>query len=69
METPIVLDLPAGEHYVCICGRTGTAPFCDGSHKGTGFDPRHVVLTEPGKVAICSCRKSTNAPHCDGSHN
>ncbi|MBF0340585.1 MAG: CDGSH iron-sulfur domain-containing protein [Magnetococcales bacterium] len=68
MDTPIVLELPAGDHYICICGRSANLPYCNGSHQGTGLEPRHVAMSAPGKVAVCSCRKSGNAPHCDGSH-
>ncbi|MBF0627387.1 MAG: CDGSH iron-sulfur domain-containing protein [Magnetococcales bacterium] len=68
METPLVLDLPAGEHYICMCGRSANGHFCDGSHQGTGLAPRQVVLSAPAQVAVCTCRKSGNAPHCDGSH-
>jgi CDGSH-type Zn-finger protein len=31
-------DLPAGESIVlCRCGRSETKPFCDASHRSSGF--------------------------------
>ena len=26
-------------YYWCSCGKSSKQPFCDGSHKGTGFKP------------------------------
>ena len=68
MNTPIVLDLPAGEHYICLCGQSKKLPFCDGTHKGSAHKPRRVVQEAAGQVAVCSCLKSGAAPFCDGSH-
>ncbi|MEO5330814.1 MAG: CDGSH iron-sulfur domain-containing protein [Magnetococcus sp. YQC-5] len=68
MQTPIVLDLPAGEHYVCLCGQSNNLPYCDGSHQGSEYQPRHVIMQTFGTCAVCSCLKSGNAPFCDGSH-
>jgi CDGSH-type Zn-finger protein len=37
---PIPIMLEAGKSYWwCACGRSKSQPFCDGSHKGTGFSP------------------------------
>ena len=30
---PVVLELEAGTHYWCACGRSSNQPFCDGSHE------------------------------------
>jgi len=57
-----------GSYYWCVCGRSKTQPFCDGSHKGTAFSPMKVEITEEKKVAWCGCKHSKNAPFCDGSH-
>lgn len=66
--TPIALELPAGDHWWCACGLSSKQPFCDGSHKGTGFSPAKFTLAEPKKVWLCQCKHSGTAPFCDGSH-
>jgi CDGSH-type Zn-finger protein len=43
-------------------------PFCDGSHKGTDFQPVKFELTESTKVWLCGCKHSCGKPFCDGSH-
>lgn len=69
-RAPIPVEVEAGKSYWwCACGRSKTQPFCDGSHKGTGFVPTKVEITEEKTVAWCGCKHSKNAPFCDGSHS
>lgn len=65
---PYVQAMPAGTYFWCACGRSKGQPFCDGSHKGTGFAPKKVDLAAAQTVAWCGCKHSRNAPFCDGSH-
>lgn len=68
-KSPIAVELEQGEeYYFCVCGRSQSQPFCDGSHKGTGFTPRAFVAEESGKAWLCQCKHTGNAPFCDGTH-
>jgi len=67
-KTPYVLDTEPGTYYWCACGRSQNQPFCDGSHKGTGFEPVKVEVSEKKKIAWCGCKRSGNIPFCDGAH-
>lgn len=44
---PIRVNLIQGEHiWFCVCGRSKTQPYCDGSHEGTGIEPLEFVVPE-----------------------
>jgi len=66
---PIVQKVEPGEYWWCACGRSKSQPFCDGSHEGTGLQPKKVTITEAKIVAWCACKHSKTHPFCDGSHS
>ena len=75
MEKPIVagnrskkLEMEPGKYYWCACGKSQNQPFCDGSHKGTGYTPMPVEIKEKQLIAWCMCKHSDNKPFCDGKH-
>lgn len=68
-KAPFPTDVEEGKNYFwCACGRSKNQPFCDGSHKDTGFSPVKYTATKTGKVFFCGCKHSANQPLCDGSH-
>ncbi len=68
-RSPVVQsDVAPGTYWWCSCGRSQGQPFCDGSHKGTGFKPLKVEIAEERSVAWCACKHSAGPPYCDGSH-
>jgi CDGSH-type Zn-finger protein len=67
-KSPIVQPAEPGVYSWCACGGSKTQPFCDGSHKGTGFSPVKIEIKEKKNVAWCGCKHSATKPFCDGSH-
>lgn len=68
-NSPRKVTLEKGEeYYFCACGRSKSQPFCDGSHKGTGFTPKRFVAEQDGDAWLCACKHTGNAPFCDGTH-
>jgi CDGSH-type Zn-finger protein len=66
---PIAVDVKAGQSYWwCACGRSKSQPFCDGSHKGSGFSPLEFKPTQDEEAWFCACKRTAGRPMCDGSH-
>jgi len=66
---PQVIQLEAGTHWWCACGQSENQPFCDGSHRGTEFQPLQFDVKAAGRRALCMCKHTATAPDCDGSHS
>ncbi|NHB70365.1 CDGSH iron-sulfur domain-containing protein [Perlabentimonas gracilis] len=67
-KSPFVMDMKPGTYYWCACGKSKNQPFCDGSHQGTSFQPKEVVIDEQKTVAWCGCKHTKKPPFCDGTH-
>jgi CDGSH-type Zn-finger protein len=65
---PLKVEMQPGEYWWCACGRSENQPFCDGSHRGTGFAPVKVVIEEKRLFAWCLCKRSAKGALCDGAH-
>lgn len=67
-KAPYELELEPGTYYWCACGRSKSQPFCDGSHEGTGFEPKEFVIAGKQTVFLCGCKWTADPPFCDGAH-
>lgn len=66
---PYPVEVEAGKTYFwCACGRSAKQPFCDGSHKGSGFAPIPYKAETSGEIWFCGCKHSADKPFCDGTH-
>jgi CDGSH-type Zn-finger protein len=67
-RSPYAVELAPGDYWWCACGQSKRQPFCDGSHKATGFMPVKFSVAEAQKVWLCGCKQTASKPFCDGSH-
>ena len=70
-NSPYQVPVQAGKTvFICQCGKTKNAPFCDGSHgsQNTGITPLAHTADKDGSIWVCGCGKTQNKPFCDGSH-
>lgn len=66
---PVKTELKKGEtYYWCVCGRSKSQPFCDGSHNVTDLTPQAFTVDEDGTEYLCQCKHTANPPYCDGTH-
>ena len=65
---PIQVSLEPGTQHWCSCGRSSSQPMCDGSHRGTDFQPLAFEVDEAQEAHLCLCKQTKNPPFCDGSH-
>lgn len=69
-DGPYIESVEEGKTYWwCACGKSARQPFCDGSHKGTEFEPMEFVAPNSKNVFFCGCKRSKKSPLCDGAHN
>jgi CDGSH-type Zn-finger protein len=68
-KSPFTFEAEANTKYWwCACGRSAKQPFCDGSHKGTGFTPQMFIAEKSETVWMCGCKHTRRPPFCDGTH-
>lgn len=66
---PVKVQLQAGKNYAwCACGLSKNQPWCDGSHKGTDFQPLVFRAEKDEEAWMCQCKHTGAKPRCDGTH-
>ena len=69
-KSPFGVDVEEGKSYWwCACGLSKEQPLCDGSHKGTGLEPKKYNAKISGTVYFCGCKNTKDTSLCDGTHS
>ena len=62
-EGAISVDVEQGKsYYWCSCGKSSKQPFCDGSHKGSEFNPVAYKAEETKKCFFAHVNRLTINP-------
>jgi CDGSH-type Zn-finger protein len=65
---PYEVAVVAGQEYLwCSCGLSARQPWCDGSHRETGFSPIRFTAPISAMYMMCGCKRSENPPYCFGN--
>jgi CDGSH iron-sulfur domain-containing protein 3 len=68
-KNPFAVHVEEGKTYWwCVCGKSASQPFCDGSHKDTGLAPLEYTAEADGPAWFCGCKHTGTPPLCDGTH-
>jgi len=66
---PFKVNVEAGKTYFwCSCGLSQSQPFCDSSHKGSGFKSKSFIAERTETLFLCGCKATKASPRCDGTH-
>ena len=58
----IAVNVEEGKsYYWCSCGKSSKQPFCDGTHKGSEFNPVAYKAETTKKMFFCACKQTI--PH------
>lgn len=72
-KKPFKMNLTEGKNFSwCLCGRSKSQPFCDGTHKFVHYKikqrPVRFQVEKDGDYYLCNCKQTKNRPYCDGTH-
>ena len=57
-KDPYALDRQPGTYGWCACGQSKKHSFCDGLHKGSGFEPTKIELARVNQETLYGCKHS-----------
>ncbi|GAB0087870.1 CDGSH iron-sulfur domain-containing protein 3, mitochondrial [Sergentomyia squamirostris] len=72
-KKPFKVELDHTKLYSwCLCGKSKSQPFCDGTHKNVFLKikirPVRFQVEKSGTYWLCNCKQTKMRPFCDGTH-